>query len=294
MLRRRIRKQPTLRNPIKQTESADDIPITGELQRILESGEYIPLTSAPVFESNFVQVNRRGESIYLHNRPNYVIMGICASNPALSLPNVMLLANSCPSSSQEDIPISSGLSEQSEDEIVLTRFLPLKFVDISVHSAKDRRLKLKLVSGRSYYLELCAPPQKRSQIFHQWLRLINLLKSTQSEVNFLPKDFDVRAKYRNKPSKMNADQGYNQLVPSMNEQDSHETVKAQIVKQSSSKRVTISDIVAPIEDFHKSQSQSTLSSYSFIRKLSVNSGKPTTTVSELKSITKTRSRYVDY
>lgn len=86
------------------------------------------------------------------------------------------------------------------------RFLPLKFVDISVHSAKDRRLKLKLVSGRSYYLELCAPPQKRSLIFHQWLRLINLLKSTQSEVNFLPKDFDVRAKYRNRPSKMTADQ----------------------------------------------------------------------------------------
>lgn len=89
------------------------------------------------------------------------------------------------------------------------RFIPLKFVDITVHSAKDRRFKLKLVSGRSFYLQLCAPRQKQSSIFYQWFRIINLLKSTNSEINFLPRDFDTRTKnrgIRNRSSKMNADQ----------------------------------------------------------------------------------------
>lgn len=54
-------------------------------------------------------------------------------------------------------------------------------MELSVHSARKRRIKLKLVSGRAYYLELCAPPQRQSNLFCQWVRLISLLRSKHSE-----------------------------------------------------------------------------------------------------------------
>uniref|UniRef100_A0A670Z0R0 Golgi associated RAB2 interactor protein-like Rab2B-binding domain-containing protein n=1 Tax=Pseudonaja textilis TaxID=8673 RepID=A0A670Z0R0_PSETE len=176
-----------------------DKPAMGDLQKVLVKGEYIPLKSAPVFESKFVQVIyflKKGGSIYLHNRPNYVTVGICASSTKLSMPNVMLLANSSPYSSKEDLSAHppSTQPSHSEEELVLTRFLPLQFVDLSVHSANKRRLKLKLVNGRAYYLELCASPQRQSEIFSQWVQLINLLKS-QSEgpsINTLYKDFETQ------------------------------------------------------------------------------------------------------
>lgn len=71
------------------------------------------------------------------------------------------------------------------------RFIPLQFVTISVHSAKNMRLKVKLINGRSYYLQLCAPMYKQDIIFSQWVDLIPLLnqekaKTTQvSEISSL-------------------------------------------------------------------------------------------------------------
>uniref|UniRef100_A0A8C3FFT6 Golgi associated RAB2 interactor protein-like Rab2B-binding domain-containing protein n=1 Tax=Chrysemys picta bellii TaxID=8478 RepID=A0A8C3FFT6_CHRPI len=161
------------------------ISIMGDLQRVLSKGEYVPFTSAPMFESNFVQVNRRGEPIYVHNRPNCVTVGICASSPSLSLPNVMLLAHTVPTSSQEAVSKLWKASKQpsSMEQLVLSRFFPLKFVEITVHNAERRRLKLKLASGRSFYLELCAPPDKLCLLFRQWLRLISLLKLPQDNYN---------------------------------------------------------------------------------------------------------------
>lgn len=54
---------------------------------------------------------------------------------------------------------------------------------------------LKLVNGRSYYLELCAPPDQQQYLFHLWLQLISLLKPPEdisnTEVNVKSKDFDT-------------------------------------------------------------------------------------------------------
>ncbi|XP_052042742.1 Golgi-associated RAB2 interactor protein 2 isoform X2 [Apodemus sylvaticus] len=58
---------------------------------------------------------------------------------------------------------------------ILFRFIPLQFVTLSVHSAKHMRLKVKLINGRSYYLQLCAPVYKQDIIFSQWVDLIPLL-----------------------------------------------------------------------------------------------------------------------
>ncbi|XP_067319326.1 Golgi-associated RAB2 interactor protein 2 [Anolis sagrei] len=255
----------------------------GDLQKALERGEYIPLR-APVFESNFIQVNKRGESIYLHNRPNYVTMGICASSPELHLPNVMLLAHSTPPSSQENISTRPARSKHvgSEDKLVLTRYLSLKLVDLSVHSVEERRLKLRLVNGCAYYLELCAPPEKQARLFHQWMQLIDRLKSHSPYQEFENQQ-ENRAIMNttlkeNKKSKGTA----------INQHAKKEPTKKQLIKKASSKHVTISDIVIPIEKVRDTQSQP----YVSMKKTSVQSKKQDVCSKELskKTVTKSKSR----
>ncbi|XP_060243728.1 Golgi-associated RAB2 interactor protein 2 isoform X3 [Meriones unguiculatus] len=148
----------------------------GHLKNILDRGEYAPFLAPPILESNFTQVNRRGESIYVHNRANWVTVGICSSNPIFKTPNVMLLAHLTPEARKEPEPLfKSLLAYPPTENLVLTRFLPLQFVTLSVHSAKNMRLKVKLINGRAYYLQLCAPVYKQDTIFSQWVDLISLL-----------------------------------------------------------------------------------------------------------------------
>uniref|UniRef100_A0A8B9NZF2 Family with sequence similarity 71 member D n=1 Tax=Apteryx owenii TaxID=8824 RepID=A0A8B9NZF2_APTOW len=180
----------------------------GDLQRVLSQGEYAPFTSAPMFESKFVQINRRGEPIYVHNRPNCVTIGICASSPSSSMPSVMLLAHEVPVSPPESTTNFWKFSEQPShtEQLALTRFFPLKFVKLSVHSTDKHHLKLKLINGRSYYLELCAPPDQQHHLFHQWLQLISLLKSPENtsntEVNVLYENFGTSQEKAHSPNNL--------------------------------------------------------------------------------------------
>nr|XP_048271656.1 protein FAM71D isoform X1 [Myodes glareolus] len=156
----------------------------GRLKNALDGGEYAPFITPPILESNFIQVNRRGESIYLHNRANWVTIGICSSNPILKTPNVMLLAHLTPEARKESEPLFKRLlSSSSTEKLVLTRFLPLQFVTLSVHSAKNMRLKVKLISGRAYYLQLCAPVYKQDIVFSQWVDLITLLNQEKARTS---------------------------------------------------------------------------------------------------------------
>ncbi|XP_007473126.2 Golgi-associated RAB2 interactor protein 2 isoform X1 [Monodelphis domestica] len=157
--------------------SIERSPSKGNLQTMLDEGEYAPFTSTPILEGNFIQVNRRGESVYLHNRANWVTVGICASSNNLNVPSVMLLAHLESNSKNNDEPtFNNFLNPTSEFQLVLSRVFPLQFVTISVHDAPKMCLKVKLVSGRAYYLQLCAPSHKQDILFQQWVELISLLK----------------------------------------------------------------------------------------------------------------------
>ncbi|XP_069919729.1 Golgi-associated RAB2 interactor protein 5B isoform X1 [Oryctolagus cuniculus] len=138
------------------------VPILGELQKTLQRGEYLPLRPLPMFESNFVQVTNRGGPVFLHHRTNRLTMGVAASLPGLVLPDILLIAQ--PSQGRD----SSNL--------VLTRMIPLDLVHLYVHDLSTWRLKLRLVTGRYYYLELDAPGHEVGFLFDRWIRLINLLR----------------------------------------------------------------------------------------------------------------------
>ncbi|NXC50277.1 FA71D protein, partial [Penelope pileata] len=218
--------------------------IIGDLRRLLNQGEYAPFTSAPMFESKFVQVNRRGELINVHNRPTCVTIGICAASPSSPMPHGVLLAHKVPVSPQEIMANFRKFSEQPSqvEQLALSRFLPLKFVELSVHSTDKQQLMLKLVNGRSYYLELCAPPDQQQQLFHHWLQLISLLKppedTSNTKVNVICKDSGTSHEKAPSPNNLpeNCDNPQNVPTPKTEEV---------VTEQTSSNQVPLSGTVGP-------------------------------------------------
>ncbi|EHB17646.1 Protein FAM71D [Heterocephalus glaber] len=116
----------------------------GHLQNMLDGGGYAPFVSPPMIQSNFIQVNRRGESIYVHDRANWVTVGICSSSSTHKIPNVMLLAHLKPTAQKHGKPLFKSLLTSPTEKLVLTRFLPLQFVTLSVHNAENMCLNVKL------------------------------------------------------------------------------------------------------------------------------------------------------
>ncbi|XP_041911517.1 protein FAM71E2 [Arvicola amphibius] len=150
---------------IRRTQPPQDpqkwVPILGELQKTLQKGEYLPLRPLPMFESNFVQVTNHGAPAFVHHRTNKLTMGVAASLPGLVLPDILLLARP---------PEGKDCSNLN-----LTRMIPLDLAHLYVHDLPSWRLKLRLITGRYYYLELDAPDHELGFLFDRWIRLINLL-----------------------------------------------------------------------------------------------------------------------
>ncbi|XP_043357126.1 protein FAM71B [Dermochelys coriacea] len=61
-------------------------------------------------------------------------------------------------------------------ELELTRLIPLEQVSLYLHDMGEQRLKLRLATGRVYYLKLCAPRGEERPLFARWLRLTYLLR----------------------------------------------------------------------------------------------------------------------
>uniref|UniRef100_A0A8D0FNC2 Golgi associated RAB2 interactor protein-like Rab2B-binding domain-containing protein n=1 Tax=Strix occidentalis caurina TaxID=311401 RepID=A0A8D0FNC2_STROC len=146
----------------------------------------------PFFSFIHILVNRRRETISVHNRPSCVIIGISAVNPSSPIPDAMLVAR-VSKSTQQNLHLCLMMILP-----FFYRFFPLKFVELSVHSTEKHHLMLKLVNGRSYYLEICASPNQQQHLFHLWLQLISLLKppekNSNTEVNVKCNDFGTCCK----------------------------------------------------------------------------------------------------
>lgn len=62
---------------------------------------------------------------------------------------------------------------------------------LSVHDAENMRIKVKLVSGRAYYLQLCAPACKQDTLFRQWVELISLLNEEKAKASKVSEVFSL-------------------------------------------------------------------------------------------------------
>uniref|UniRef100_A0A8D2LP62 Golgi associated RAB2 interactor protein-like Rab2B-binding domain-containing protein n=1 Tax=Varanus komodoensis TaxID=61221 RepID=A0A8D2LP62_VARKO len=149
----------------------------GPLQSQLHQGEYALLKLAPMLESEFVQISKRGEVIDVHNQVQTVIVGVACTCPNMLIPNVLLLAR--PIFPPEETPRkrkSLLRHRPPAKRFELTRLLPLHFVKISVHNAEKKQLRFKLASGRTFYLQLCLQPGVREDVFALWVKVVNMLR----------------------------------------------------------------------------------------------------------------------
>ncbi|XP_008013327.2 Golgi-associated RAB2 interactor protein 3 [Chlorocebus sabaeus] len=151
----------------------------GDLQRQLyKRGEYDIFKYAPMFESNFIQINKKGEVIDVHNRVRMVTVGIVCTSPILPLPDVMVLARPTKLCEEHVIQgwFAKGRGRRPVKTLELTRLLPLKFVKISIHDREKQQLRLKLATGRTFYLQLCPSSDTREDLFCYWEKLVYLLR----------------------------------------------------------------------------------------------------------------------
>ncbi|KAI5931066.1 Protein FAM71C [Manis javanica] len=150
----------------------------GQLQRQLRQGEFDIFKSVPMFESDFVQISKRGTLSNMHGCPQIMTVGIANTNPFDPIPNVMLVAQlvgDCEKHVGCDQD-TEGEGDRDTKELELTRLLPLKLVKISIHNRDKLQLRVKLITGRSFYLQLWAPPDKQEELFGYWEELIYLLR----------------------------------------------------------------------------------------------------------------------
>ncbi|XP_077923825.1 Golgi-associated RAB2 interactor protein 6-like isoform X4 [Halichoerus grypus] len=150
----------------------------GKLQQLLGKGEYLLLKDVPVFESDFIQINRRGEVIDVHNAVQMVTVGVAYTSRHLTMPDAMLLAQpavSCAVRARNDQD-AQRKDLRSTERLELTRLLPLKFVKLSIYNHEKKQFHLKLATGRSFYLQLCLPSDVRQDLFACWEDLVYLLR----------------------------------------------------------------------------------------------------------------------
>ncbi|KAK2503060.1 hypothetical protein MC885_011591 [Smutsia gigantea] len=120
----------------------------GKLKRLLRNGEFPLFQHMPVFESEFMQVTKRGEVVSVHNRVHVTTVGITYSTPKL---------------------------------------LPLQLVKLSIYSHEKKQLRLKLASGCSFYLQLC-PTSQAERLFRYWEDLVCLLQLPAEAFSDAPVD----------------------------------------------------------------------------------------------------------
>ncbi|XP_012859471.2 protein FAM71C, partial [Echinops telfairi] len=133
---------------------------------------------APMFESDFIQISKGGKVMDVHSQGALVTVGIVCTSPRLQVPDVMLLA--WPTANRERY-VTCRCATQDKGRrwtraLELTRLLPLKLVRLSIHDGVKQQLRLKLATGRSFYLQLCPPSDAREDLFVYWEDLVGLLR----------------------------------------------------------------------------------------------------------------------
>uniref|UniRef100_A0A8C6X613 Golgi associated RAB2 interactor protein-like Rab2B-binding domain-containing protein n=1 Tax=Naja naja TaxID=35670 RepID=A0A8C6X613_NAJNA len=150
-------------------------PSPGKLQKLLQKPEYSVFRGAQTFESSFFQVNKDGQFINIHKHPNVVTIGILASSPRLLLPDLMIIAR------EKQETTNKNLKPPCKVRVLVLLFLtyrliPLDLVEISVHDANKRQLKMHLPTGDKHYLQLLAKEEKVDFLFECWVHLIYLMR----------------------------------------------------------------------------------------------------------------------
>ncbi|KAG8140037.1 hypothetical protein E2320_002769, partial [Naja naja] len=123
-------------------------------------------------------INKKGNPSDVHNRKKIIKLGVTSTIPTLPIPNTLLLASHIISSEEDISEPTSILSGNLE----LKRLFPLSLVKLTIHNLEKKQLRLKLVTGRTYYLQMYPPPHQQQDLFVGWVKLVQILRPS-SKIN---------------------------------------------------------------------------------------------------------------
>ncbi|KAK9396954.1 protein FAM71A-like [Crotalus adamanteus] len=98
------------------------------------------------------------------------------------VPDTLLLASAIVPPEKHILNSTSLFHQHTEGNLELKRLFPLSLVKISIHNVEKKQLRLKLVTGRTYYLQLYPPPHQQLDLFSAWIKLVQILRPS-SEIN---------------------------------------------------------------------------------------------------------------
>uniref|UniRef100_UPI00398ECE11 Golgi-associated RAB2 interactor protein 3-like isoform X2 n=1 Tax=Pristiophorus japonicus TaxID=55135 RepID=UPI00398ECE11 len=173
----------------------------GEMQQHLYNGDYSLFKNAPIFESNFTQVSKKGHVSDIHHRVTMVTIGVSSTDPTLYIPDVLLIAQ--PSERQKQLQLQIFNRKPSEHlspegplpagpytPLQLLRLFPLKLTKISIYDEKNHRLRLKLATHQSFYLQLIGvDPRFEDEMFQHWVKLVHHIYTQGGDACALPRVF---------------------------------------------------------------------------------------------------------
>ncbi|XP_008102543.2 Golgi-associated RAB2 interactor protein 1B-like [Anolis carolinensis] len=159
----------------------------GLLCQFIHSPVYNLFPRSAVFESNFIQVTKKGRWVDINNVPTVVTMGVTSTDPCLPLPNVLLMAKRRRPHRRED---------PKRPTLELTRMLPLRYLRLSVQSSRQRTLRFQMMTRSDFFLQL--HPNHPSIVFALWTRLVNIL---EHGLSITTKDPAIRIRHSLVPSR---------------------------------------------------------------------------------------------
>ncbi|ETE64793.1 Protein FAM71B, partial [Ophiophagus hannah] len=127
--------------------------------------------------SRVFQVSKQGGILDVHNQVQQVRVAIAATSPGLPVPDVLLLARPVLLPQQLPPNLQHRYRPRARNrKFELTRLLPLCFVKITIHDQEKKQLRFKMVTGRTFYLQLCPPADNQKDNFDLWVKVVHLLR----------------------------------------------------------------------------------------------------------------------
>ncbi|KAG2464744.1 uncharacterized protein LOC120520061 [Polypterus senegalus] len=158
----------------------------GKFRRFLREQRLRPFCDF-IFESDFLEITETGQLSSILGGLQVVTVGIASSEPAFPLLNAMLIARAAVEKDEDDDDEEEE-EEEEEDEwrrkksyrraarMELRRLIPLEAVSLSVLKEEQQQLRVELVTGRVYYLQLLAPTGLEKLVFDLWISFIKKLE----------------------------------------------------------------------------------------------------------------------
>ncbi|XP_043939306.1 protein FAM71B-like [Protopterus annectens] len=152
----------------------------GELSIFLKNEGLEAFQNCTIFESNFEQVTKKGYVAHALRKVTKVTLGILASNPNVTLPEFLIMAQPISENKNKNIQPENTTKKIAtpipKEKLELTRLLPLRLIKLSVLSRKNYCLRLRIAFGGRFYLKLSIPDVDKNKVFAMWVKLIKELR----------------------------------------------------------------------------------------------------------------------